>query len=274
MLIDGKKISEKILGRVKTELEQDYKQLKLAGIMVDDNEVSESYLKKKQEACEKVGIKFELIQFSSKLNQEELENKIQKLAEDKNTSGIIIQLPLPHKFNPQEILNLIPKEKDVDVLSEAALGNYYTATSSVMPPTVKAVTEILNEYRVEVKGTNVVLVGTGALVGYPLSLWLHRQKATVIAVNEFTSEPIEILRSANVIISGVGIPGTVTKEMISENAVVIDAGTSFVEGKMKGDVDFEKVSKKARLITPVPGGVGPVTVACLLENLVILNKHQ
>lgn len=271
MKIDGKKLSEKILKRVREKIKQEELDLKLTAALIGEDPVSKVYLEKKQNACEQAGIEFELFQFSAKLSEEELEGKLKKMANNKHVSGAMIQLPIPKNYTSQPLLNTIPPEKDADVLSKGPLGRFYTATSPIMPPTPKAIAEILKEYELDVEGVNVGLVGTGALVGYPLSLWLHRQKATVIAVNEFTKNPEELLQEADIIISGIGIPNTVTADMVKPGAVVIDAGTAFIDGKLTGDVDFKNVSEKASLITPTPGGVGPITVSCLLENLVTLN---
>jgi len=173
--------------------------------------------------------------------------EIKKIAEDPNNSGVVIQLPLSENLNTEEILNLIPSEKNIEVSS----------------PVVCGIAHILKEYKISLKGKNIVLVGKGRLVGRPLTAWLKKQKLAVSNIDK--------IKKADIIISGVGKPNLVTGDMVKKGVVVIDAGTSFRHGKLLGDVDFKDVSKKASYITPVPGGVGPMTVACLLKNLVKLN---
>jgi len=268
-LLDGKKLSEKILTNIRKKLK---KKLTLAVVLVGDNVVSEIFINQKRMACEKAGIGFKLFKFPIDIKSRDLKKEIEKIVEKPNVSGIIIQLPLPEKFIPEEFLNLIPEEKDVDVLSEASLGKFYQGVSPILPPTVSGILQLLKSYRINLKGKNVVIVGAGRLVGLPLAIQFLREKATTSIVNRFTKDTASFTKKADILISGVGKPGLIKGEMVKRGAVVIDAGSSLWQGKLVGDVDFKSVSKKASYITPVPGGVGPMTVACLLENLAKLKQ--
>jgi len=235
IILDGKKLSEKILKNLKREIKKKRLKLKLAVILVGRDPVSTIFVRQKQKACEKVGIDFELFEFPSRISAAKLKKEIRKIVEDPNNSGIVIQLPLPKNLHTEEILNLIPKEKDAEISS----------------PVVCAVRRLLKEYKISLKNKNIVLVGRGRLVGQPVANWLRKQKI------KFSD--IDKIKKADIVISGVGKPNLIKGGMIKKGVVVIDVG---------GDVDFKSVSKKASYITPVPGGVGPMTVACLLRNLV------
>ena len=271
IILDGKKLSLKILEGLKEEIETRRLKLKLAVILVGDNFASKVFIRQKEKACRFAGIDFELFSFFSDIRSEELKKEIKKIVANPASSGIIIQLPLPEKLNLQEILNLVPAKKDIDVLCEENLGKFYGGTLSIFPPVVGAIKHFLEEYEINTKGKHVVLVGAGALVGFPSALWFFRKNATVSVINEFTKDISWITKRADIIVSGVGKPGLIKGDMVKDGAAVIDVGFGFENGKISGDIDFKTVSKKASFVTPVPGGVGPMTVACLLENLVKLN---
>jgi len=273
-ILDGKKISQGILENLKKEIKRRRLKLKLAIILIGDNPISEIFIKLKKRACEFIGVDCELFKFPATISYSELEEKIKKIVEDPANSGILIQLPIPKKFNSQKILNLVSPEKDIDVLSEKSLGKFYGGTLSILPPVVGAVRYFLMKYKISPKGKNVVLVGAGKLVGFPLTLWLFKEKATVSVVNEFTKNISQITQKADIIVSGVGSPGIITGKIVRRGVIIIDAGSGWKKGKIAGDVDFKGVSKKASYISPIPGGVGPMTIACLLENLVKLTRHQ
>jgi len=273
IILDGRKLAEKILRNLKKEIKSRHLQLGLAVILVGDNPVSKVFIRQKEKICQKIGISFRLFKFPVKISFRKLKEGIEEIVRDPDNSGIIIQLPLPQKFNTQEILNLIPSEKDVDVLSEKSLGKFYTGTLSILPPVVSGIFHFFKEYKIPIKGKNVVVIGAGKLVGQPLILWLLREKATVSVIDEFTKNVSSITKKADILISGVGKPNLIKGNMVKNGVIVIDAGTSVKNGKLVGDVDFKSVSKKASYITPVPGGVGPLTVASLIENLVKLNQY-
>jgi methylenetetrahydrofolate dehydrogenase (NADP+)/methenyltetrahydrofolate cyclohydrolase len=301
-ILDGKKLSEKILGSLKKEIKSRYLKLRLAVILVGENPISQIFINQKQKACEKVGIDFKLFKFPAEIGKSKLKKEISEIVKNPENSGVIIQLPLPKELGAQrklgecgssrgvgwsleEFLNLIPEEKDIDVLSEKSLGKFYQALPSfssknlggqgslmILPPTVQGILYLLKHYRIKLMGKNVVIVGAGRLVGFPLAIQLLKEKATLSVLNEFTKDAPSFLKKADILISGVGKPNLIKGNMIKKGVIVIDAGTSVKEGRLVGDVDFKSVSQKASYITPVPGGVGPMTVACLLENLVKLNK--
>ncbi len=244
MIIDGKKISEKILEELKNKIKKEKLKLKLAVVLVGDDYASNVYINRKKIACEKVGIGFELFKFLSDISEGELKEKIKEIACKPEVSDIIIQLPLPDKFDAEDILNVIPNNKNTEFIS----------------PVVSAVEKIFREYNISLKNKKIVLVGRGKSAGGPLADWFSK--------NNLKFYNMEEIKNADIVISGVGKPGLITGDMIKKGAVVIDIGFSLDKNKKaKGDVDFESVSKKASYITPVPGGVGPITVACLLENL-------
>jgi methylenetetrahydrofolate dehydrogenase (NADP+)/methenyltetrahydrofolate cyclohydrolase len=272
IILDGKKLSEEILGNLKKEIKNRRLKLKLAVILVGENSVSRIFINQKKKACEAVGIGFELFKFSVEISNTELKKEIEKIASNPVNSGVIIQLPLPKKFFPEEILNLIPEEKDTDVLSEKSLGKFYQGTLKILPPTVQGILGLLKKYKISLQGKDIVILGAGRLVGFPLALQLLKEKATVSVLNEFSKDAPSFTKKADILISAVGKPNLIKGDMVKKGAVIIDAGNSIEKGKSSGDVDFKSVSKKVSYITPVPGGVGPMTIACLLENLVKLNK--
>lgn len=272
-LLEGKRVSEKILEDLRIKIKENNLKLKLAIILVGDDAPSKMFIKRKEEACKKIGISFELFLFPKEILISDLKKEVEKICNNAENNGIVIQLPLPENLRAfdQQILNLVPPEKDVDILSEKNLGHFYSGFSPIVPPVVGAISCLLKEYEVIIKGKNVVLVGAGRLVGFPLAVWLLKEKATVSVINEFTDDAPDFLKKADIVISGVGKPGLIRGESLKEGVIVVDAGSSIKNGISLGDVDFESASKKAKYISPVPGGVGPLTVSCLLDNLVKIN---
>ncbi len=271
-LLKGKKIAERILGNLRKEIEKKRLKLKLAVVLIEEDEISKIFLRQKEIVCEKIGVDFELFQFSEKTKFNELKKEIEKISNNPSNSAVVIQLPLPRalKGKTQEILNIIPAEKDIDILSEYNLGRFYSGTLPVLPPVVGAISYLLREYKIPIKGKNILLVGAGRLVGFPLTIWFLKEMATVSVINEFTKNASFFTKKADILISGVGKPNLIKGSIIKKGAVIIDAGTSLKNKRLVGDVDFKSVSRKASFITSVPGGVGPLTVACLLENLIRL----
>lgn len=271
-ILDGKKVSEKILDNLKKEIKKANLKLRLAVVQVGKNPVSRVYIESKRKAAEKLGMNFKLYQFDEKIRPDDLKKEIERIVGDPENSGVIIQLPLPKGLFPDDYLNLIPEKKDVDVLSEKSLGKFYQGKLKILPPIVAGILELLRSYKIKLKGKNIVLLGAGRLVGLPLAVQLMREKASISVLNEFTKDPVFFTEKADILISGVGKPNLVKGNMVKRGVVIVDAGTTILKGKLLGDVDLKSVAKKASYITPVPGGVGPLTVACLLENLVKLNN--
>ena len=245
IILDGKKISEKILKKLKAEIKRKRLKLKLSIVLVGGDSSSKIFIRQKQKACEKVGIDFELFKFSSKISNSELKKEIKKIVQKSDINGIVVQLPLPKNLHTEEILNLIPKEKDAEIVS----------------PVVCAIERILKNYKISLKNKKIVLIGKGRLVGQPVANWLKKRNLKFFSLRKIPRRGTNInkIKNADIIISGVGKPNLIKGEMVKKGVIVIDVGA---------DVDFKSVSKKASYITPVPGGVGPVTVACLLQNLI------
>jgi len=273
-ILDGRKLANKILSSIKRAVKNQRLKLRLAVILVGNGAISKIFIHGIEKDSSKVGVDFNLYEFPAKINQQKLKEEIDKIVRNSVNSGIVVQLPLPKKFSPEEILNLIPQEKDINVLSEKSLGKFYQGTLKILPPTVEGILALLKNYKIKILGKDVAIIGVGRLVGLPLAIQLLKEKATVSALNEFTKDSPFFTKKADILISGVGKPNLIKENMIKKGAVVIDAGTVMKNGKLMGDVDFKSVSKKAKCITPVPGGVGPLTVACLLKNLVKLSKAK
>ena len=270
-ILSGETIARRILGDLKRKKAR--KTPSLLVVQVGKNPVSAKYVGEKEKVAKELGIIFRLVVLPANISQTELEHQIQKIGKSPKVTGMIVQLPLPSALNTQAALDRIPLEKDVDVLSSAGFGAFALETLNILPPTVHAVSLLLRKAKANLKGSNVVVLGAGRLVGLPLSLWLLQQGATLTVVNKQTKNLKSITQKADILISGTGKRGLVRGNMVKKGAVVIDAGTSVEAGKSAGDVDFKTVSKKAGFITPVPGGVGPLTVACLFQNLFLLTER-
>ncbi|MDP2641661.1 MAG: bifunctional 5,10-methylenetetrahydrofolate dehydrogenase/5,10-methenyltetrahydrofolate cyclohydrolase [Candidatus Yanofskybacteria bacterium] len=271
-ILSGTELAERILRSLSKEAQDSLGGL--AVVLVGEHRTSLSYVREKEKIAERLSTPFRVFRFPEDVSQTELESRVREVGLDSQYAGVLVQLPLPKDLHTQRILDCIPLEKDVDVLSSLAFGKFALGTSPILPPTVAAVSELLIQTKIQLKGTPVLVVGAGRLVGLPLSFWLTRQGATVTVAHKHTLDLRKAARDADVIISGVGKAKLITGDMVKRGAVVIDAGTSVEEGKSAGDVDFESVSKKAAWVTPVPGGVGPLTVACLMRNLFSLRTFE
>ena len=271
-LLNGKKLAEEILADLKKKIKKNKLKLTLAVVQVGENLVSQVFINQKEKACKRIDVGFKIYKFPVKIQPKKLKKEIEKIIKNPVNSGVIIQLPLPKKFFPEEFLNLIPEKKDIDVLSEHNLGKFYQGTLEILPPTVDGILRLLKNYKIKIKGKNIVVVGAGRLVGFPLATQLLKEKATLSVLNEFTKDAPSFTKQADILVSAVGKPNLIKAKMVKKGVVIVDAGSSGKSGKIVGDIDFESVSKKINYITPVPGGIGPLTVACLLENLVELNK--
>lgn len=268
VLLDGKKLSEKILIGLKSEIQSSGKKFFLAVVVVGESPVIEKFIGQKERIARDLGIEFRRYNYESAISTNELRKRISVIVHEADPDGLIIQLPLPAAINTQYILNSIPPEKDVDVLSAKALGNFFTGKAKAVPPVVGAIQELIEEYGIEYKTKHVVVVGAGMLVGKPIASWLLNEKVSFSVVDENTKDPTSVLREADIIMSGVGKPGLIIGDAVKEGVIVFDAGTSEAEGKLSGDADFNSVSTKASYITPVPGGIGPLTVAMIFKNLI------
>jgi methylenetetrahydrofolate dehydrogenase (NADP+)/methenyltetrahydrofolate cyclohydrolase len=269
MIVDGKKLAEKIGGELREAVAALGRVPRLAIVLVGDDAPSKKFVERKRAFGEAIGVAVQVHNFSADIGEETLTEKVAALAADRANDGIIVQLPLPAQIDAQRILDMVPREKDADVLSTASVKDFERG-SSILPPVAGAVARVFEEYNVTVRGKRAAVVGRGRLVGEPVAIWLTLAGANVSVITRQTAGPEEILRAAEIIVSGVGKPGMIKADMIKEGAVVIDAGTANEGGALCGDVDLESVAPKASLVTPTPGGVGPLTVAYVFKNLVDL----
>ncbi len=266
-LIHGKSIAEDRLDELRERISSSTVTPSLHVIFVGENEASESYIRMKQEKAERVDMHAEVHHFESDVSSEDVRARIRTLNEDPEADGIIVQLPLPGSFDEDALLETVDPTKDVDGLHPVNFGKLLGAGEPYFyPPTPKGIMTLLEEYKVELEGTLVALVGMGRLVGRPLSQMLINERATVHCLNKYTPDLPEKTRRADVVVAGAGVPELITDEHVEPGVVIIDTGIHRQDGELVGDVAFEEVSEVARLITPVPGGVGPLTVVGLLEN--------
>lgn len=279
-IIDGKALSNKIRENLKQQIKTDFldKNLnppKLVVVLVGDDPASKIYTSNKAKACESVGIKSETINLPSTTSQAELNNLIKRLNADKTVNGILLQLPLPNGLNSDEAINLIDPSKDVDGLTSISLGKLVAGEKNAVGGcTPSGIIEMLKEYGVNPEGKNVVIINRSILVGKPLALMLTSLNATVTLCHSKTQNLKSHTKHADILITAVGKKNFITADMIKKNAVVIDVAIVRDEnGKVCGDVDFENVKQKARLITPVPGGCGPMTITMLLKNTIFATKY-
>lgn len=272
IIVDGKKLSSEILANIREDISTLKIKPKLFAILVGSNPASVSYLGEKRKKCEEAGIEFTLYNFTEAITTTQLRSRIAKIRKEKKPTAIIVQLPLPPQINTQYILDAIPPEEDVDVLSSRAQGLLATGKSKVLPPTAAAVLHIIETCNLQLEILHVVLVGIGTLVGKPLLTLFADKAASITVVRSKTENMPYFTQKADVLITGVGKPNLITGNMVKEGVVALDAGYAKIDGKVAGDLDFNSVAKKASIITPVPGGVGPLTVAMLIKNVVTLAK--
>lgn len=273
-ILDGRQLSDKILGELKERISEKKLALRLAVVVVGEDPVIQKFIEQKKKVALSIGIDVRVYPFDRDITTNELRRRIAEIVHEEKNSGVIIQLPLPPHINAQYILNAVTPEKDIDVLSARSIGNFVVGKRGVFPPVAGAIKEFFQEYGIDFSSKRIVVLGGGSLVGRPAALWLIGEKANVTMVSKQTEGTENLLREADIIISGIGKPQFITGSMVKDGVIIIDAGTSESGGKLVGDVDFETVSKKASFVTPVPGGIGPVTIAILLRNLVRLSETQ
>ena len=275
-IMDGKQLSLEIQDEIKKIIKYEMIKPSVAVIQVGDNPASDTYIKNKQRACENVGIFFRHYKFEDGESELSIINKIKELNNDEYVNGIIIQLPLPDGYNEKRLINTIINSKDVDGLTDINTGRLVNGRKTLVPCTAAGVIELLKRSNVEISGKHVVLVGRGKLTCKPLIQLFLYEDATVTICHSKTEDLASITKNADILVSAVGINNIITADMVKAGAVVIDVGINFETGKISGDVDFDKVAKKASLITKTPGGVGPMTVTMLLKNTVYcyLNKKK
>lgn len=270
-LLDGKAVSAKLRGKIKENVEKyknnNGKDIGLAVVMVGENPASAIYVRNKIKACEEVGIKSFSYYLPEKASQNDVERLVLSLVEDNAINGILVQLPLPEHINAEKVLGLIPAKKDVDGFSAENTGKLCLGEECLVACTPHGVMKILEEYGVEVKGKRAVVVGRSNIVGKPMAMLLLNADATVTVCHSKTKNLQEECQNADILVAAIGKPKFITCEMVKDGAVVVDVGMNRDEnGKLCGDVDFDKVKDKCSYITLVPGGVGPMTITMLMFN--------
>ena len=277
-LINGKELAAQIRAELRIENEELKKkkiQAKLAVILVGNDNASKVYVKNKSKACEDVGIEYEEILLDESTTMDKLLKIIDKLNERSDINGILLQSPIPKGLDIQKAFNRIKEEKDVYGFNPINAGKLSTGQDCFIPCTPLGIIKMLEKYNIEIAGKNAVVIGRSNIVGKPLAQCLLNKNATVTVCHSKTKNIKEITKQADILISAVGKLNMVTQDCIKDGAVVIDVGMNRnEEGKLVGDVDFENVSKKASYITPVPGGVGPMTIAMLMNNVIKACKIQ
>ena len=287
-LIDGKAVAaaikEEIAAEVKSIMASGGKQPHLAAVLVGHDGGSETYVKNKVLACEQCGFKSTLIRFEDDITEEELLNCVKQLNEDSDVDGFIVQLPLPKHINEQRIIEAIDYRKDVDGFHPINVGRMSIGLPCFISATPLGIITLLQRYNIQTSGKRCVVLGRSNIVGKPMAqLMLQKEygDSTVTVCHSRTKNIEEICREADIIIAAIGIPGFVKENMVKEGAVVIDVGTTRVPDatrqsgfRLSGDVDFENVSSKCSFITPVPGGVGPMTICSLMKNTLIAGKKE
>ena len=277
-LIDGKDLAKNIRQELKKEndkLKEKGINAKLAVILVGDDNASKVYIKNKSKACNDVGIEFEEILLDSNTTMDKLLNVIENLNLREDINGILLQSPIPKELNIQEAFEKIDYRKDVDGFNPINVGKLMIGQDGFIPCTPYGIVRMLEEYNIPVEGKNAVVIGRSNIVGKPLSQCLLNKNATVTVCHSRTRDIQNVTKNADILICAVGKLNMVTEDMVKDGAVVIDVGMNRKEnGKLAGDVDFENVKEKTSYITPVPGGVGPMTIAMLMNNVIKATKQQ
>ncbi len=273
ILLDGKSLSAKIKDELKGNINSYVQTPILAVITIGDDAASEVYVKNKRKACEYVGMSFLHLDYASCVKEEVVIKKIKQLNKDKSINGIILQLPIPDNFNVSKIINTIDPSKDVDGLTNTQAGKLIQNEKCLMPCTPKGIMEILKEYKIELEGKHVVIVGRSILVGKPLMLECINKNATVTMCHSKTKDLKSYTKDADILIVAAGKKHLIDKTMIKKGSIIIDVGINRENGKLFGDVN-PNVEEVCGYLTPVPGGVGPMTVAMLLKNTFEAYKNQ
>lgn len=273
-ILNGKELANEIQTGIKQEVKACMIRPSLAVIQIGENQASDIYVRNKEKVCNEVGIYFRHFKFDEGTPELTIINKIKELNNDEYVNGIIVQLPIPERYNEKRIVNSIINSKDVDGLTDINTGRLVNGKKTLVPCTPLGIITLLKKYEIELEGKDVVIVGRSKLVGKPLLNLLLNEDATVTVCHKKTKDLKEKTKQADILIVAAGCPNLITEDMVKKDAVVIDVGINRVDGKIVGDVDFDSVSKKASYITPVPGGVGPLTIAMLLSNVITCYKNK
>lgn len=277
-LLDGKQIAKDYRQGLKDQVEvlksKGYTP-KLSVILVGNDGASQSYVRSKKKAAEKIGMISEIVHLSEDTSEEDVLSELERLNNDDSVSGILVQVPLPKQVSEQKVLEAINPEKDVDGFHPSNIGKLYIDEQTFVPCTPLGIMEILKHADIDIEGKNAVVIGRSHIVGQPVSKLLLQQNATVTILHSRSKDMANFIKEADIVVSAVGKPELVTKDMVKEGAVIIDVGNTPDEnGKLKGDVAFDEVKEVASAITPVPGGVGPLTITMVLNNTLLAEKMR
>jgi len=275
-ILDGKQTALKISQKIKEEVQEFSRKPRLDILLVGSDFGSQKYVEMKSKKAQELGIECNVHSFDENVSEEELIRLIEKLNIDSQVDGIMVQLPLPKHIQESNILEKISPSKDVDGLTSINLGKLFkNDPSAIAPATAKGILKLLREYDIQIDGQDAVVIGRSDIVGLPTAALLQNENATVTVCHSHTQNLKEICKKADILVVGIGKPEYIDREYVKEGAVVIDVGTNKNgEGKLVGDVNFESVKDIASYITPVPGGVGPMTIVCLLSNLIDAYKKN
>ncbi|HHW9938899.1 TPA: bifunctional methylenetetrahydrofolate dehydrogenase/methenyltetrahydrofolate cyclohydrolase FolD [Staphylococcus aureus] len=277
-ILDGKQIAKDYRQGLQNQVEALKEKgftPKLSVILVGNDGASQSYVRSKKKAAEKIGMISEIVHLEETATEEEVLNELNRLNNDDSVSGILVQVPLPKQVSEQKILEAINPDKDVDGFHPINIGKLYIDEQTFVPCTPLGMMEILKHADIDLEGKNAVVIGRSHIVGQPVSKLLLQKNASVTILHSRSKDMASYLKDADVIVSAVGKPGLVTKDVVKEGAVIIDVGNTPDEnGKLKGDVDYDAVKEIAGAITPVPGGVGPLTITMVLNNTLLAEKMR
>ncbi len=274
-IIDGKAVSQKVKDEIRAEIERDGLDIGLAVVIVGNNQASRVYVNNKKKACEVCGIKSYEYALPEETSEEQLLELVDSLNNDKNINGILVQLPLPKQINEEKIIEHISPLKDVDAFNAVNVGKIMIGNYAFLPCTPAGVMELIHSTGTEISGKECVVIGRSNIVGKPMAMLLLHENATVTICHSRTKNLAEVCRRADILVSAVGKADFVTADMVKDGAVVIDVGMNRnAENKLCGDVKYDEVEPKASFITPVPGGVGPMTIAMLMKNTLMAKKLQ
>lgn len=277
-ILDGKKVSSLIKTQIKEKIENEYLGKRaipcLACILVGDNPASQVYVSSKEKACALVGFKSIIKKLPEHSTFDEVKEVIEELNQNPEVSGILMQLPLPKGLDEHKLIECIAPEKDVDGLTTISLGKLFSGHNEIAPCTATGIIDILDNYDIPLQGKNVVVIGRSLLVGKSVAILFEQRNATVTICHSKTINLEEITKKADIVVVAIGKPKYLTANMVKDGAIVIDVGINRLESGLVGDVDFDSVKDKCSYITPVPGGVGPMTIAELLKNTLILHEAK
>ncbi|UXV46493.1 bifunctional methylenetetrahydrofolate dehydrogenase/methenyltetrahydrofolate cyclohydrolase FolD [Staphylococcus aureus] len=277
-ILDGKQIAKDYRQGLQNQVEALKEKgftPKLSVILVGNDGASQSYVRSKKKAAEKIGMISEIVHLEETATEEEVLNELNRLNNDDSVSGILVQVPLPKQVSEQKILEAINPDKDVDGFHPINIGKLYIDEQTFVPCTPLGIMEILKHADIDLEGKNAVVIGRSHIVGQPVSKLLLQKNASVTILHSRSKDMASYLKDADVIVSAVGKPGLVTKDVVKDGAVIIDVGNTPDEnGKLKGDVDYDAVKEIAGAITPVPGGVGPLTITMVLNNTLLAEKMR